>query len=200
MLPDVSEASSERVVVDPNELDPSGATTIDWFVPSPDGRLVAVSLSSHGTEDGSLHLFDVSTGKLVDVQIPRITVMGGSLAWRGDGGGFWYTRYPAPGERGEEDLPFYQEVWFHEIGATDDRQDLAGVFADDRIGQGSPRASSIHPTASAISNAAARRMPTGRRPYAGHSEGTCGASAPRLAAISSMATRSAELTLSPSSL
>jgi prolyl oligopeptidase len=133
-LPDVSDASSERVVVDPNELDPSGATTIDWFVPSPDGRLVAVSLSSHGTEDGTLHLFEVSTGKLVDVRIPRITLMGGgSLAWRGDAGGFWYTRYPAPGERGEEDLLFYQEVWFREIGATDDRQDLAGVFADDRI-------------------------------------------------------------------
>ena len=132
-LAEVMDASTERVIVDPNVLDPSGATTIDWFVPSPDGRLVAVSLSSHGTEDGTLHVFDASTGELVDVRIPRVTLMGGSLAWRGDSGAFWYTRYPAPGERAEEDLRFYQEVWFHEIGGNEDRQDLAGVFADDRI-------------------------------------------------------------------
>ena len=132
-LTGVAETSTERVLVDPNVLDASGATTVDWFVPSPDGHLVAVSLSSHGTENGTLHLYDVPTGELVDVRIPRITLMGGSLAWRGDAGGFWYTRYPAPGERGDEDLRFYQEVWFHEIGATEDRRDLAGVFADDRI-------------------------------------------------------------------
>ncbi len=120
-LDDIEDASSERVVVDPNELDASGATTIDWYVPSPDGRLVAVSLSSHGTEDGTLHLFEVSSGALVDVRIPRITMMGGSLAWRGDSGGFWYTRYPAPDERPEADLVFFQEVWFHELGATEDQ-------------------------------------------------------------------------------
>jgi len=134
-LPDLTDASTERVVVDPNVVDASGATTIDWFVPSPDGRLVAVSLSSHGTEDGTLHLFDAETGQLVDVRIPRITLMGGSLAWRGDSGALWYTRYPAPGERNDEDLRFYQEIWFHEIGATEDRRDLAGVFTDDRIAE-----------------------------------------------------------------
>jgi prolyl oligopeptidase len=130
---DLDDAASERVIVDPNALDPNGSTTIDWYVPSPDGRLVAVSLSEHGTEDGTLHLFDTASGEVVDVRIPRITVMGGSLAWRGNSRAFWYTRFPSPGERGDEDLRFYQEVWFHEIGGTDDGRDLAGVFADDRI-------------------------------------------------------------------
>jgi prolyl oligopeptidase len=132
-MTNVEDAASERVVADPNALDANGSTTIDWYVPSPDGRLVAVSLSEHGTENGTLHLFDTTSGEVVDVRIPRITVMGGSLAWRGDSRAFWYTRYPAPGERGDQDLPFYQEIWFHEIGGTDDRRDLAGVFADDRI-------------------------------------------------------------------
>jgi prolyl oligopeptidase len=134
-LDDLDDTRSERVVVDPNALDASGLTAIDWYVPSPDGRRVAVSLSSNGTENGTLHVFDVATGELVDVQIPRITVLGGSLAWRGDGGGFWYTRYPAPGERPDEDLAFFQEIWFHEIGGGDDRRDLAGAFADDRIAE-----------------------------------------------------------------
>ena len=35
---------SLRVVLDPNVLDPSGGTTIDWFVPSRDGKLVAAGV------------------------------------------------------------------------------------------------------------------------------------------------------------
>jgi prolyl oligopeptidase len=135
-LTDLGDTATERVLVDPNAIDPSGATTIDRYVPSPNGRLVAVSLSSHGTEDGTLHVYDATTGDLVDVQIPRVNsgTAGGSIGWRNDSTAFWYTRHPAPGERRDEDRGFFQEVWFHEIGGTtDDRQDLGGVFADDRI-------------------------------------------------------------------
>ena len=87
--------ASERVVVDPNVLDPSGKTTIDFFVPSPDGRLVAVSLSKDGSESGDLHLFDVATGKeRASETIPRVQggTAGGSVAWDADGYGFHYTR------------------------------------------------------------------------------------------------------------
>jgi len=135
-LSGLDDLATERVLVDPNTVDPSGATTIDWYAPSPDGRLVAVSLSAHGTEDGTLHLFDTTSGDPIDVQIPRVTsgTAGGSMAWRGDSSGFWYTRHPAPGERRDEDTGFFQEVWFHRIGGTaDDRRALSGVFADDRI-------------------------------------------------------------------
>jgi len=87
-----------RIVVNPNVLNKKGTTAIDWFVPSPDGSLVAVSLSDNGSEDGSLHLFDVASGKQVGEVIPRVQYPtgGGSLAWRADGTGFWYTRYPGP--------------------------------------------------------------------------------------------------------
>jgi prolyl oligopeptidase len=51
-LTDLDDPATERVVVDPDVIDPSGETTIDFFVPSPDGKQVAVSLSEHGTEDG----------------------------------------------------------------------------------------------------------------------------------------------------
>ncbi len=71
---------TERVVVDPNALDPSGETAIDWFVPSPDGEQVAVSLSEHGTEDASLHIFDVASGALIEGPIAHVNLMGGSMA------------------------------------------------------------------------------------------------------------------------
>lgn len=51
-LADLDDLSGARTVVDPNILDETGAMTLDWFVPSSDGQLVAVSLSSQGTETG----------------------------------------------------------------------------------------------------------------------------------------------------
>jgi prolyl oligopeptidase len=71
-LSDLDDVSGARAMVDPSSIDETGATTIDWFVPSPDGQLLAVSLSSHGTEEGTLHLFDIASGALVDVSIPRV--------------------------------------------------------------------------------------------------------------------------------
>jgi protease II len=95
-LTDLDDLATERVVVDPDAIDPSGETAIDFFVPSPDGRRVAVSLSEHGTEDGSLYVYDAGSGTVVDEPIPHVNLMGGSAAWRHDGSGFWYTRCAGP--------------------------------------------------------------------------------------------------------
>jgi prolyl oligopeptidase len=145
MLSSLDDLSGERVLVDPNEIDDSGSTTIDWYQPSPDGSLVAISLSSHGTQDGTVHVYDTGSGRLTGVTIPRVTggTAGGSLAWAGDSSGFWYTRYPSPGERADDDAAFYQEVWYHPLADSraDDRLELSGVFAEDRIAENSLNAS-----------------------------------------------------------
>lgn len=140
VLPDLGDLSGERVLVDPVELDATGATAIDWYQPSPDGGLVAVSLSSHGTEDGSVHVYETASGKPTGTVVPR--VLGGpaasSVAWTADSTGFWYARFPSPGERPDSDAHFYQEVWFHRLGDPPgaDRRELAGAaFADDRIAE-----------------------------------------------------------------
>jgi len=112
-----ADPAQARVVVDPNALDPSGATAVDWFVPSPDGTKLAVSLSVGGSEDGTLHVFDVATGHDSGLRIPRVQYPtgGGSLAWRADSQGFYYTRYPGD-ERPVEDRHFYQQVFYHKLG------------------------------------------------------------------------------------
>lgn len=111
---------TERIIVDPNQLDISGSTSIDWYVPSPDGKHVGVSLSVGGSEMGDVHIFETETGKEVGEGIARVNggTAGGDLAWLPDGSGFYYTRYPRPGERPHEDLNFYQQVWFHKIGSS----------------------------------------------------------------------------------
>ncbi len=107
-----------RVIVDPNALNPAGTTAIDWFVPSPDGRLIAVSLSDNGSEDGTLHVFDVATGNDSGLRIPRVQFPtgGGSVAWKKDSSGFFYTRYPGPDAPAERQH-FYQQVYYHALGA-----------------------------------------------------------------------------------
>lgn len=145
-LADLDDVAGAVVVVDPNTIGEHGTTAIDWFAPSPNGRLVAVSLSSDGTEEGTLHLFDVTSGALVDTQIPRVNAgtMGGSLAWAGDGSGFWYTRGPAPGERPPEELAFFQEIWYHALGQPldHDHRDQPADLADPRIAEHTLQASS----------------------------------------------------------
>jgi prolyl oligopeptidase len=138
-LGSLDDLGGERVLVDPNRIDDSGSTTIDWYQPSPDGSLVAVSLSSHGTEDGTVHIYETTSGERIGVSVPRVNggTAGGSLAWAGDSSGFWCTRYPSPGERPEDDAEFYQEVWYHPLGSSpeDGRRELSAVFADDRIAE-----------------------------------------------------------------
>jgi prolyl oligopeptidase len=118
-LQSVEEPLGEKVVVDPNQLDSKGTTTIDFYVPSPDARLVAVSLSQGGSENGTVHVYEADGGKeLAGDVIPRAYggTAGGSLAWNADGTGFYYTRYPRGSERPKEDLDFYQQVYFHKLG------------------------------------------------------------------------------------
>jgi prolyl oligopeptidase len=112
-----------EVVVDPNKLSSDGSTSIDWFVPSADGKLVAVSLSEKGTESGTLYFFETATGRKLPDAVPGVNgaTAGGSAAWNADGTGIFYTRYPRHGERPEADLPFYQQVYFHQLGTPTER-------------------------------------------------------------------------------
>ncbi|HEX2757092.1 MAG TPA: S9 family peptidase, partial [Thermoanaerobaculia bacterium] len=118
LLPSLASTEGMRALVDPNVIDPTGHTAFDWFVPSPDGSKLAVSLSEGGSEEGTLHVFDVATAKETGDVIPLVQkgTAAGSAAWMADGKGLFYTRYPREGERPKEDLDFYQQVYFHELG------------------------------------------------------------------------------------
>jgi len=118
-LRSLDSTSDERVIVDPNKLDKAGGTSFDWFTPSPDGKLVAVSLSSGGSESGDARIFEVATGKeRTEDRVARVNggTAGGSVAWAADSSGYYYTRYPREGERPAADLDFYTQVYFHALG------------------------------------------------------------------------------------
>jgi prolyl oligopeptidase len=117
-LNSLADTKTEHVILDPNILDKTGTTAIDFFVPSIDGKQVAVSLSKGGSEEGTVHIYKVADGKELAEQIPLVNkpTGGGSVAWNKDGSGFFYTRYPHASERAKEDMDFYQQIYFHKLG------------------------------------------------------------------------------------
>src|SRR5437867_9349928 len=130
-LTSADDLKSEKVVLDPNVLDAKGTTAIDWFVPSLDGKYVALSLSKGGSEDGTLHFYEAATGKALPDAIAHVQypTAGGSAAWNADGTGVFYTRFPRKGERPDADLNFYQQVYFHKLG-TSDAEDTYSIGKD----------------------------------------------------------------------
>ncbi len=132
MMKSAGDVASERILLDPNAINAKGTTAIDFFKPSLDGRYVAVTLSENGSEQGSAHVIDTRTGKHLPDVVPRVQYPtgGGSIAWDAKSTGFYYTRYPQNDERAKEDINFYQQVWFHQLGtpASADRYVIGKEF------------------------------------------------------------------------
>lgn len=105
----------DRPLVDPNAIDAAGTTALDWYYPSHDGRLLAYGLSENGSEQSVLHVRDVGRGEDLPDLIPRTRAA--SVAWLPDGSGFYYTRYPAPGEVPADEEQYHRAIHFHPLGA-----------------------------------------------------------------------------------
>jgi prolyl oligopeptidase len=105
---------SDRVVVDPNAVRADGTAALDWWYPSDDGRLVAYGVSLDGSEWSTLRVHDLAAGKDLGDTIERTRAC--SLAWRPDGRGFYYTRYPRPGDVPAGEEHYYRHVFEHVLG------------------------------------------------------------------------------------
>lgn len=111
---------ADRVLLDPNALNPRGTTALDWFYPSEDGSLLAYGLSEDGSEESVLHVMDVMTGALLPDRVAHTRAA--DLAWLPDASGFYYTRYPAPGEVPQGEEHYHRAIFFHQLG-SDPRED-----------------------------------------------------------------------------
>jgi prolyl oligopeptidase len=98
-----------RALIDPEAIDPTGLTTVEWYSPSADGRLLAYGTYRAGDENTTLHLIDVETGQMQPLRIPSKTR---AAQWLPDEAGFVYQNLANP-----ED-PYSGQVCFHQMGSA----------------------------------------------------------------------------------
>ncbi len=106
---------TDRVAVDPNALNQAGTTALDWFFPSRDGHFLAYGLSENGSEESVLHVLDLDGEAHLPDRIPRMRAA--SVAWVPDSSGFYYTRYPGPGEVPPGEEQYHRAIYFHRLGS-----------------------------------------------------------------------------------
>jgi prolyl oligopeptidase len=83
---------AERMLVDPEQLAKSTGVphAINYFKPSWDGRSLAYGVSAGGSENASLHVIDIASGKALITPIPR--VQEGLLHWSPDSRALTYNQ------------------------------------------------------------------------------------------------------------
>ena len=98
-------AGTERVLIDPAALDPTGTTTLDAWIPDHEGRLLVYQLSSGGDEQSVLHVLDVATGEDVEPPDRPLPLLRRRLAARRRGVPLRPDGRPGRGAAGRAGLP-----------------------------------------------------------------------------------------------
>ncbi|GGO78737.1 prolyl oligopeptidase family serine peptidase [Nonomuraea cavernae] len=107
---------TERALIDPMAIDPSGLTTLDAVQPDKEGRLLAYQLSVGGDEESVLYLLDVATGVRIEGPIDRCRYS--PIAWLPGGGAFYYVRRLPRTEVPENEAQFHRRVYLHRVGTS----------------------------------------------------------------------------------
>ena len=82
------------VVLDPNAISPDGSISVGQWAPSPDGSLLAYTLSEGGADWQTVKVRNVATGRDASDEVRWMRFS--DLSWTQDGKGFFYSRYPEP--------------------------------------------------------------------------------------------------------
>jgi prolyl oligopeptidase len=115
-------AGSEKVLLDPNQWSADGSASLGVWNLSWDGKKVAYSVKANNSDESTLYVMDVATGKKSDVDVIEGSRYA-SPSWTASGDGFYYTWLPPKDSVPTADRPGFQEVRFHRLGAdpTKDR-------------------------------------------------------------------------------
>lgn len=118
-------AGAERVLLDPNQWSKDGSVALGRWAPSRDGKKIVYGVKPNNSDEATLQLLDVDTGK--ESAIDRIEgAKYGSPDWTPDSRGFFYTWVPPVGTVPTADRPGQAEVRFHVVG-TDPKTDAVVV-------------------------------------------------------------------------
>ena len=103
-----------QMVLDPNTLSPDGTVALSGMQVSPDGKLLAYSLSASGSDWQEWKVRDVETAKDLSDHLKWVKFSG--VSWTRDGKGFFYSRYDEPKGDTLKGTNYFQKVYYHKLG------------------------------------------------------------------------------------
>ncbi len=106
----------DRTLIDVNALASDGTIALDWWYPSDNGKYVAFGTSANGSELSTLQVIEAGSGNLLAEKIERTRAA--SVAWLPDSSGFYYTRYPRPGDVPAGEEMYNRRVFFHQLNQS----------------------------------------------------------------------------------
>jgi prolyl oligopeptidase len=126
-------AGRDRLLVDPRKRDTKTVHhSIDYQSISPDGKHVAYGISASGSEDSTVEILEVATGKVLPERISRAQYA--SIVWR-DNTSFFYWRRRSPGPKDTKaDWFKHSASYLHVLG--DDPEKAQAVTSPTILGLG----------------------------------------------------------------
>ena len=117
-----------EVVLDPNTMNDEGTAAITNLSFSSDGKRLAYGVSLNGSDWQEIKVRNLETGKDEDDLIRFCKFS--SIAWNEEGTGFYYNRFPDPSTVSAEEQSFYNKVYWHEAGTS--QEDDVLIYEDRR--------------------------------------------------------------------
>jgi prolyl oligopeptidase len=107
--------ASPRLLLDPNGWSKDGATALDEWRPSNDGRFVLYSVQDGGSDWRTLRVIDATSGQVLPDEIRWVKFS--TLAWDGRAEGFFYSRFPEPKQGAAfQQLNLHHQIYYHRLG------------------------------------------------------------------------------------
>jgi prolyl oligopeptidase len=118
-----------RLLLDPNGLSTDGTVALSTTEVSDDGRLLAYSVASGGSDWQEFRVRDVATGRDLPDKVSWAKFSG--AAWTHDSRGFFYSRYPTPRGNALTEAVRNQKLYYHRAGTSQDADVLVYERPDD---------------------------------------------------------------------
>ena len=104
-----------RELLDPNKLSADGTVALAGWSVSDDGKRLAYSLASAGSDWNEWKVLDVDAGQPLSDHLRWVKFSGAS--WSHDNAGFYYSRYDEPPtDQQFTQANYFQKLYYHKLG------------------------------------------------------------------------------------
>jgi prolyl oligopeptidase len=112
-----------RVLLDPNVLSRDGTVALSGQAASDNGRYLAYSISTSGSDWQEVHVRDVNTGRDLADTLKWVKFSG--ISWTHDDKGFFYSRYDEPTAGNKmTSVNRNHKIYYHRIGRPQSSDEL----------------------------------------------------------------------------